>query len=80
MNDPSLIGPWTRRFVLEHLVSERNLTRNTRLSYRDALTLLLPFISAKQRKSVVQLQVTDLTPDILRNSLAVGAGPPTARS
>ena len=69
MNDPSLIGPWVRRFLLEHLVSERNLSRNTRLSYRDALTLLLPFISAKQRKPIDQLQVTDLTPDLLRNFL-----------
>jgi integrase/recombinase XerD len=70
MNDPSPIGPWIRRFLLEHLVSEHNLSRNTRLSYRDALALLLPFISANQRKSIDQLQVTDITPDLLRNFLA----------
>jgi integrase/recombinase XerD len=70
MNDPSLIGSWIRRFLVEHLVSERNLARNTRLNYRDALTLLLPFISGKQRKSVDQLHVTDLTPDLLRSFLA----------
>ena len=38
MNDPSLLGPWVRRFLLEHLVGERNLARNTQVSYRDALT------------------------------------------
>jgi integrase/recombinase XerD len=70
MNDPSLTGPWIRRFLLEHLVSERNLARNTRLSYRDALSLLLPFISAKQHKPVDQLRVTDLTADLVRSFLA----------
>lgn len=40
---PSLLGPWVRRFLLEHLVGECNLAHNTRLSYRDALGLLLPF-------------------------------------
>jgi integrase/recombinase XerD len=34
----SILGPWIRRFLLEHLVGECNLARNTRLSYRDALT------------------------------------------
>jgi len=40
MNNLTLLGPWVRRFLLEHLVAERNLARNTQLSYRDALTLL----------------------------------------
>jgi integrase/recombinase XerD len=70
MNEPSLIGPWVRRFLLEHLVSERNLARNTRLSYRDALSLLLPFISGKQHKTVDQLSVIDLTADLIRSFLA----------
>src|ERR1039458_7010267 len=43
MNDLTLLGPWVRRFLLEHLVAERNLARNTQRSYRDALTLLIPF-------------------------------------
>ena len=29
MKDKSLLGPWIRRFLLEHLVAERNLSRNT---------------------------------------------------
>jgi integrase/recombinase XerD len=32
MNDKNLIGPWIRRFLLEHLVTERNLARNTQAS------------------------------------------------
>jgi site-specific recombinase XerD len=44
MSDGTLLGPWVRRFLLEHLVAERNLARNTQHSYRDALTLLIPLI------------------------------------
>jgi integrase/recombinase XerD len=70
MNEQSLIGSWVRRFLLEHLVSERNLARNTRLSYRDALSLLLPFVSEKQHKPVDRLSVTDLTADLVRSFLS----------
>jgi integrase/recombinase XerD len=37
MNDKTLLGSWVRRFLLEHLIAERNLARNTQRSYRDAL-------------------------------------------
>ena len=46
MTDRTLLGPWIRRFLLEHIVGERNLARNTQASYRDTLTLLLPFLRA----------------------------------
>jgi len=42
MRDLNLLGPWIRRFLLEHLVAERNLSHNTQISYRDTLSLLLP--------------------------------------
>ena len=29
MRDTTLLGPWVRRFLLEHLIGERNLARNT---------------------------------------------------
>ena len=45
MRERTLIGPWIRRFLLEHLVADRNLTGNTQASYRDTLLLLLPFVS-----------------------------------
>ena len=47
MNDTTRFGPWVRRFLLEHLVSERNLARNTQRSYRDTIALLVPFIAGK---------------------------------
>jgi len=44
MTSNALLGPWVRRFLLEHLVGERNLSRNTQKSYRDALCLLIRFV------------------------------------
>ena len=45
MPDLVTLGPWLRRFLCEHIVTERNLARNTRKSYRDTFSLLLPFVS-----------------------------------
>lgn len=61
MRELVTLGPWLRRFLSEHIVTERNLARNTRSSYRDTFSLLLPFISAKARKPVDRLAVADLT-------------------
>jgi site-specific recombinase XerD len=67
---PSTLGPWIRRFLLEHLVGECNLARNTRLSYRDALCLLLPFVSRNLHKEIDRLKVEDLSADQVREFLA----------
>jgi len=69
MRDHTLIGPWVRRFLLEHLVTDRNLARNTQLSYRDTLVLLLPYLSKAQQKPVDRLTVEDLSPSLLRRFL-----------
>jgi len=70
MSDLTMLGPWVRRFLLEHLVSERNLARNTQRSYRDTLTLLIPFVAAKADKSVDRLNVVDVSADLIRLFLA----------
>ena len=62
MSDPRTLGPWLRRFLAEHIVTERNLARNTQKSYRDTFALLLPFAGTKARKPVDRLAVDDLTP------------------
>jgi site-specific recombinase XerD len=64
--DATLLGPWVRRFLLEHLVGERNLARNTQQSYRDALRLLLPFMARHSSKAIDRLQVGDLTAERIR--------------
>jgi hypothetical protein len=41
MTDVALLGPWLRRFLLEHLIGERNLARNPNGS--SALALIHRF-------------------------------------
>ena len=66
MADHSLLSPWIRRFLLEHLIAERNLAHNTQQSYRDAFCLLLPFASKLCKKRVDALRVDDLSADVIK--------------
>ena len=70
MSDASLLGGWVRRFLLEHILGERNLARNTQRSYRDTLSLLIPFVAGKIHTTVDRLAVIDLSADLLRLFLA----------
>jgi site-specific recombinase XerD len=70
MSGHSLLGPWIRRFLLEHVVAERNLARNTQHSYRDALALLIPFVAKTQKTPVDRLAVVDVSADLVRRFLA----------
>ena len=69
MRERTLIGPWIRRFLLEHLVADRNLAGNTQASYRDTLLLLLPFASRARKLAIDRLKVDDLSPALLRSFL-----------
>jgi site-specific recombinase XerD len=69
MRDRTLLGPWIRRFLLEHVVAERNLARNTQASYRDTLCLLLPFLHAATQTPVDRLAIEDLGPAVVRRFL-----------
>jgi len=66
MSKTNLLGPWVRRFLLEYLVSELNLARNTQRSYRDTLGLLLPFVARHARKEIDEISVMDVSPDAVR--------------
>jgi integrase/recombinase XerD len=66
MNDATLLGYWVRRFLLEHLVGERNLARNTQRSYRDTLILLLPFVAQRLNRPVDRLTIVDVSADLVR--------------
>ncbi len=70
MADVHSLGPWLRRFLKEYLVSDRNLARNTQLSYRDTLALLLPFVARELGKPVDRLSVRDLSGERVRSFLA----------
>ena len=71
MNDSnSRLGPWLERFLIEHIVTERNLSRNTQKSYRDTFMLLLPFVRRRLGKSVDRLSLRDLTSELVLEFLA----------
>src|SRR5689334_4643737 len=63
------LGPWLRRFLLEHLVHERNLARNTQRSYRDTLALLVPFVGSEAHLIVDRLTILDVTAERVRHFL-----------
>jgi len=69
MRNTTLMGPWIRRFLLEHLVAERNLARNTQCSYRDTMVLLLPFMSRSLKTPIDRLTVSNLSPRLVRRFL-----------
>jgi integrase/recombinase XerD len=58
-----------RHFFEQHLVSQRGLSPNTVLSYRDTLKLLLQFAVQSCHKSCTDLTVDDLTPKLVRQFL-----------
>lgn len=61
-----LMGPWVKRFLLEHLISDRNLAPNTQRSYRDTLCLLLPIVAQHARRRIDQLRIEDLSANHVR--------------
>jgi site-specific recombinase XerD len=61
MTNPSLLGPWVRRFLLEYVISVRNLALNTQRSYRDTLSLLIRAVASQTHKTADQLGVIDLS-------------------
>ncbi len=65
MTEISALGPWVRRFLLEHLTSERSLARNTQQSYRDTLCLLIPFAADRVGRAVDRLAVTDISASVV---------------
>jgi site-specific recombinase XerD len=69
MTQTDLIGPWIRRFLVEHLVRERNLARNTQASYRDTLVLLLPFVSQEIKRPIDRLAIEQISPDVIQRFL-----------
>lgn len=66
MTNSSLLGPWLRRFLLEHLPNVRNLSANTQHSYRDTFCLFLRFLAPQAKKSIENLLVDDISTDRLK--------------
>lgn len=58
-----------RRFLQEYLISIRNLSKNTQHSYRDTFRLMLPFIAKKNKKSIENLLIDDMTAEVIKEFL-----------
>lgn len=69
MNTTHFLSSWVKRFLLEYLISVRNLSRNTQHSYRDTFKLMLPFLSDHTKKSIDRLKIDDITPEIIKEFL-----------
>jgi integrase/recombinase XerD len=70
MIDQTSLGYWVRRFLLQYVASERNLSANTRASYRDMLVLLLPYVAKQRRVAIDVLSVTDLSSKVIQSFLS----------
>lgn len=60
---PNALARALRTFFGDHLPRVRGVSPHTVLSYRDAFTLLLSFLAAHGRRTVVDLDLPDLEPD-----------------
>jgi len=69
MHEHHLQGSYIRRFLLEHVVTDRNLSRNTQRNYRDAIRVLLRFMTDRHRIDPADLTVEQVTPDVVREFL-----------
>lgn len=65
MSAASALGGHLHAFFHEYLETQRNVSRHTILSYRDALKLLLAFAGKRLRKAVAALEIDDLDADIV---------------
>jgi site-specific recombinase XerD len=70
MTEAHLIGPHVRRFLLEHVVGDRNLSVNTQKSYRDAIQQLLLFMATHDGIDPSRLTVEHLSVEVVRAFLA----------
>jgi integrase/recombinase XerD len=63
------LGPWIRRFLLEDVVADRNMSPNTQKSYRDTVRLLLRFMAECHAVDPTRLTVEHVTADVVRSFL-----------
>ena len=69
MTHDHLIGPFVRRFLLEELVADRNLSPNTQKSYRDTIRLLFGFVAERYATDPTRLTIEQLDAALVRSFL-----------
>ncbi len=70
MPNHHLLGPFVRRFLLEEVVADRNVTVNTQKSYRDAMRLLFRFLAERDSTDPTRVTVEQVTAAVVRRFLA----------
>lgn len=65
-----LVSPWVRRFLVEHLIGERNCSTNTQKCYRDTFVLFLPFAAKRSRCAIDRLELARIKPKLVREFLS----------
>jgi len=69
MPDHHMMGPFVRRFLLEELVADRNLSLNTQKSYRDAIRLLFGFLAERYSTDPSRVTVEQVDATVVRGFL-----------
>lgn len=69
MADHHRMGPFVRRFLLEDLVADRNLSPNTQKSYRDTIRLLFGFLAERHSTDPTRVTVEQIDAAIARGFL-----------
>jgi site-specific recombinase XerD len=64
------LGSFVRRFLLEDVVADRNLSLNTQRSYRDTLRLLFGYLADHHALDPTRVAVEHVTADVIRGFLA----------
>ena len=63
MSNVELVAHWIPRFLRDHVLQERNLSKNTQKGYRDSLEQLLVYLSQKCGKPIDSLALDDISPE-----------------
>ena len=66
MSNVELVAHWIPRFLRDHVILERNLSKNTQKGYRDSLEQLLVYLSQKCRKHIDSLALDDISPERIK--------------
>ena len=69
MPSQDLIGPFVRRFLLEHVAADRNLSPHTQKSYRDGLRLLFEFLATQHGTDPTRVTVQQVDVGLVREFL-----------
>lgn len=69
MTATHLIAPFVRRFLVEELIANRDLSPNTQKSYRDTIRLLFRFLTKRRLTEPTQVTVEQVDAVLVRDFL-----------